>query len=302
MRNLLLVLTLMIVATGGCEDRSQPAPPQKPPVVRKKITMVKEAPVEVAKPTEVEEAPIEVAKPTEVEEAPVEAPKPTAIGEVPVKVVTPPGEKVVRLKIAEPPAAPAPEAPVAVKEAEEIAPEVEGVRPPPLEPPKAEPPKVELRKVEPPKKEEKPPAPAEKPAREVLEEVFVKKSDYTYDPAGKPDPFKPLFQARAEPAAPPEEEVKKVRLPLTPLQKIALSQLKLVGIIVSPTGNKALVEEPSGKAYIITKDTLIGQNFGRVTKILQDRIIVEEEIKDLITGKTELQTTELTLRKKVGDV
>jgi type IV pilus assembly protein PilP len=95
---------------------------------------------------------------------------------------------------------------------------------------------------------------------------------------------------------------KKKRLPLTPLQRIGLSQLKLVGIIVSPTGNKALVEEPSGKGYIISKGTYVGTNFGRVKKVLNDRVIVEEEVEDFSSGEMKPQTTELRLQKRPGHV
>ena len=92
------------------------------------------------------------------------------------------------------------------------------------------------------------------------------------------------------------------KMPLTPLQKLGVSQLKVVGIIVSPTGNKALVEDPAGKGYVINVGTYVGSNFGRVTKILKDRVIVEEEVEDFFTGKMKLQPVELRLQKKFGEV
>jgi type IV pilus assembly protein PilP len=82
---------------------------------------------------------------------------------------------------------------------------------------------------------------------------------------------------------------------------VDLSQLKLVGIIVSPTGNKALVEEPSGKGYVITRGTYVGPNFGRVKRILPDRVVVEEEVEDFFSGEMQLQTSELILQKKLGE-
>jgi len=119
-----------------------------------------------------------------------------------------------------------------------------------------------------------------------------------YDPRGKIDPFKPLFQEKAEPAAPVRKKVKKKRIPLTPLQKIALSQLRLVAIVVSATGNKALVEDPSGKGYIIAPGTYVGKKFGRVKKILKDRVLIEEEVEDLFSGKIKPKIVQLKLKKR----
>ena len=50
-----------------------------------------------------------------------------------------------------------------------------------------------------------------------------------------------------------------------------------------------------------SKGTYIGQNYGRVTSILKDRVIVEGEVEDFISGKPKLETTELVLPQKVGD-
>ncbi len=124
-----------------------------------------------------------------------------------------------------------------------------------------------------------------------------------YDPKGKHDPFDSPFETQAAlTITAKHKKTEKKRLPLTPLQRISLGQLKLVAIIMAPSGNKALVEEPSGKGYIISKGTYVGQNFGRVKSILRDRIIVEEEAEDFLSGSVKLRTTELKLYNKVGDV
>jgi len=92
---------------------------------------------------------------------------------------------------------------------------------------------------------------------------------YQYSPAGKPDPFKPFIQLT------PVRELTRTA-PLTPLQKYDLSQLKLVAIIASREGNVAMVEDSAGKGYFVKKGTEIGKNDGKVTKILKDRVIIEE--------------------------
>jgi len=138
----------------------------------------------------------------------------------------------------------------------------------------------------------------------ALAEGMTKRPDYFYDPRGKQDPFESVFEVETAHVgiAPAKRTVEKKRMPLTPLQRVSLGQLKLVAIVLSPTGNKALVEEPSGKGYVISKGTYIGQNYERVKEILKDRVIVEGEVEDFVTGSTKLQTTELKLQKKVGDV
>lgn len=117
----------------------------------------------------------------------------------------------------------------------------------------------------------------------------------TYDPKGKIDPFVPLFK---EGVAVGKE--KKMRAHITPLEMVDLSQLKLVAIMRASGGNKALVEEVSGKGYIVAKGTYIGNNSGRIVKILNDRLIIEEEIEDII-GKKKIQERELKLQKPLGE-
>jgi type IV pilus assembly protein PilP len=86
------------------------------------------------------------------------------------------------------------------------------------------------------------------------------------------------------------------------LLKVTLAQLKVAGIIIMPGGNKALVEDPSGKGYIVYEGTYIGEHFGRIQEILKDRIVVEEELEDFVSGKLKVQITELELRENVGEM
>ncbi len=125
-----------------------------------------------------------------------------------------------------------------------------------------------------------------KKATEVPKSVETKAPEkreetaFTYNPAGKPDPFKPFIQLN-----PVKESSRKI--PLTPLQKYEISQLKLVAILSTPEGSVALVEDAAGKGYFLKAGTAIGQNEGRVTKILKDRVIVEEKYQDIFGhGKT----------------
>ena len=119
----------------------------------------------------------------------------------------------------------------------------------------------------------------------------------TYDAIGKIDPFEPLFSEK--PVSVKKKKNKK-RIPRTPLERIDLSQLKLVGIILASSGNRALVEESSGKGYVIKTGTYIGVNSGKVVKIKKEKVVVEEEFEDLF-GKTKLRQREIKLPKPPGE-
>jgi type IV pilus assembly protein PilP len=122
-----------------------------------------------------------------------------------------------------------------------------------------------------------------------------------YDPKGKVDPFEPLLKDESAAA------VVKVRAKTdpnrlkTPLEKLDLGQLKLVAIIAAPTGNRALVEESSGKGYIIKSGTFIGLNSGKVVDIKEGKVLVEEEFED-VYGKAIVQKKEITLPKPPGEL
>ena len=117
-----------------------------------------------------------------------------------------------------------------------------------------------------------------------------------YDPTGKIDPFEPLLRDKPVPV---KKQRRKKRIPQTPLERIELSQLKLVAIIVATSGNRALVEETTGKGYVIKTGTYIGTNAGKVVKIKKNKVIVEEEFEDVF-GKIKTRQRELKLPKPVG--
>jgi len=116
-----------------------------------------------------------------------------------------------------------------------------------------------------------------------------------YNPTGKIDPFEPLFRDKPTLA----KKKKRKRLPQTPLERIEISQLKLVGIILASSGNRALVEETSGKGYVIKKGTYIGTNSGKVVQINKETVIVEEEFEDVF-GKSATRQREIKLPKPPG--
>ncbi|MFW5908830.1 MAG: pilus assembly protein PilP [Desulfosalsimonas sp.] len=134
--------------------------------------------------------------------------------------------------------------------------------------------------------EQKEATPEEKELGELMlteqEALFGDKERY-YTRKGRIDPFEP-FLSRQEPESSEEEgEDLRVRKPQTPLERIALSQLKLTAILRVPGEDRAvaMVEDKDGKGYVVRKDTYIGENGGQVADILRDRIIIKEKYKDV---------------------
>jgi len=129
----------------------------------------------------------------------------------------------------------------------------------------------------------------EEPAKVAEKKEPEKKEEYSYNPAGKPDPFRPFIQLISAKGGSKTG-------PLTPLQKYDISQLRLVAIISNPGGNIALVEDVAGKGYFLKKGTWIGKNDGKVTQILKDKVIVEEVYQDIF-GQTKTNEVSLFLHK-----
>lgn len=114
---------------------------------------------------------------------------------------------------------------------------------------------------------------------------------YRYDPEGKPDPFKPLIHV--------VERDTKVA-PRSPLQRLAVDEFLLMGIVRTADTEVAIVKTPGGKWYTLRTGTRIGINDGRVVKILSDSVVVSEKIKDF-SGAVHTERTILVLKKNGGN-
>jgi type IV pilus assembly protein PilP len=124
----------------------------------------------------------------------------------------------------------------------------------------------------------------------------------SYDPAGRFDPFEPLFKEQQEEQAPKGAiKPKKPERDKTPLERVSLSQLKVSAIIRAPSGNRALVADATGKGYVVQKGTYIGLNSGQVIAIEKDRIVIEEEVENLM-GELTIKNAELKLQKPAGEL
>jgi len=99
-----------------------------------------------------------------------------------------------------------------------------------------------------------------------------------YDPRGLPDPFAPIMPQAEKPVEAVSPSLLK---PLTPLEQVELSRIRLVGILWNPDSPHlaaAMVEMPDGTAFLLHKGTRMGLKRGEVVKILPDRVVVLEHI------------------------
>ena len=106
-------------------------------------------------------------------------------------------------------------------------------------------------------------APQKKP--EIAPPAHVMKPD------GR-DPFRPM--------ALKTNALSRSRENLSPLERLDIGQLRIVGIVWDVKEPRAIVEDSAGLGYTVKVGTPIGSNDGRVKVIRRDQIIVEEVYED----------------------
>ena len=148
------------------------------------------------------------------------------------------------------------------------------------------------------------PKPAAKvPAKEISRPAVEARvepplaTSYAYNPQGKADPFHPLVVEKPE-APPPKKKVEPVPKkekaePSTPLERVDLTALKLVAVVWDIANPRAMVEDSSGKGYILSLGTRVGKNQGQVSKITSAGVVITEKV-EAADGK--LRTLETPLR------
>lgn len=114
---------------------------------------------------------------------------------------------------------------------------------------------------------------------------------YRYVPEGKRDPFVP-------PTIAPRRVVDE-SVPLTPLQKVDLNQLRLMIVLVGKGEPRAMVQAPDGKSYILKRGTKVGKNDGVVKEINKEAVVIEEKYIDF-SGKTITNLLLISLPKRAG--
>lgn len=126
------------------------------------------------------------------------------------------------------------------------------------------------------------------------------KQEYVYELEGRPDPFVPFITPRAISSGPnvdPNEIIEEDKV-LTGMQLFEPGQLTLAAILMTGNEAMALVEDVTGKGYILREGILIGRR-GVVTRIDPAAVLITETAKTR-AGK-EIQTTITMKINKEGD-
>ena len=124
--------------------------------------------------------------------------------------------------------------------------------------------------------------------KKVVEDDDDEEKEFTYNPIGKRDPFRSFLAFASDNSIIDN-------IPRTPLQRYDIEQYTLTGIISGIDRPRALVEDPTGIGHVMELGDYIGTNWGKVTSIEDDIVIITEEYK---TIEDELVTRpiKLTLR------
>ncbi len=127
--------------------------------------------------------------------------------------------------------------------------------------------------------------------------IEIKKSTSTfeYQIEGRPDPFMPFLTERASSNENLDEIIDRDQN-LTGMQLFEPGQLTLVALMVSGTGKYAMVQDFTGKGYVIEEGTKIGRR-GVVSGIVENKVIIEEQA---LTrgGKTLINKIAMVLKKE----
>ena len=121
------------------------------------------------------------------------------------------------------------------------------------------------------------------PKKEITNSEFINPNtiqleDYTYDPTGKRDPFRPFDLSRK----PPEDSS------VTALERYDIGQLRLAAILDNAEGEKtAMVENEGGRGFTVKVGTKIGTNNGVVVSIERDKVKVLETTTDFAGNDTQ---------------
>ncbi|MBW2543444.1 MAG: pilus assembly protein PilP [Deltaproteobacteria bacterium] len=130
------------------------------------------------------------------------------------------------------------------------------------------------------------------PTGEPLSDSFASSSgESVYDRTDLRDPFRSFEWERKELAS--------ERVEGGPLEQFDVSQLSVIAVVWKTGSARALVEDPGGESYIIAKGTRIGKNDGRVTKIDDNLVVVNESYEDYLGNVTQ-KDVELRIRRSEG--
>lgn len=122
------------------------------------------------------------------------------------------------------------------------------------------------------------------------QQEIIPRDGYIYDPTGKRNPFKAFRTVR-----PTQQEALRPNETLEPLQRWELERLQVVGILWDVRTPRAMIRDPDGAVFTVTKNSKIGRNEGFVAAIREGEVVVvETKYED---GKSAKETRVMELKK-----
>jgi len=133
---------------------------------------------------------------------------------------------------------------------------------------------------------------------EKLASLEINKPLFSYDSLNRPDPFRPFIDfSQIERSIPTNTD--KI---LTPLEKYALNQFQLVGIILAgEQQNYALVEDPEHIGHTVREGDKIGNMSAYVKEIKHNEVVIEEPYID-IYDQQQIREISLKIRELEEDL
>ncbi|MSQ02794.1 MAG: hypothetical protein EXR71_13040 [Myxococcales bacterium] len=117
----------------------------------------------------------------------------------------------------------------------------------------------------------KPPTKKSAPAPRIAADDGAE--EWFYNPAGKRDPFSSFLAKQRGPD--------EISPDAPPLQRWETDRFLLTGVIWNIDAPRALVIDPEGIGHVVRHGTYVGRNWGKVTAISEDGIVVTEEYRML---------------------
>lgn len=127
---------------------------------------------------------------------------------------------------------------------------------------------------------------------------FLASAKFTFLPDKALDPFVPFISLQ-----PTNGDMAPANGPLTPLQKMTLAEMQkgLKAIVWGGLGRMAVIQDSTGKGYIVNVGTPAGPNGGVITKIRDNCLVIQQEVWNSRTRKRSPQNFTVKLIKKTDE-
>lgn len=135
------------------------------------------------------------------------------------------------------------------------------------------------------------------PQAAAASETKTEPEPFEYIMTNRPDPFLPFITDKATPRETGDpNEIIETDEPLTGMQLFEPGQLSLVGLLEAGGEKFAMVQDSTGKGYVIVTGTKIGRR-GMVKTISPNKVLIEETA-ETRGGKKILSYIDMVLKKE----